>query len=413
MVFALFVTRASLCCACIGCIIAGITCLMLATEQKYKHDVEAYTASVEVWSAKSTAFTGLTGVALIAVVATNATLEQSSDSDAGGSAGPGVRESEVALSRHQLPDPFRGKPEAGDLPAYQSTAFRANADAAAAGLAAPAPATTTAELLPETSFASLGPEEEKGMLRAGTRANFTLLVGGSEIAIAGVPLVRAVAHWEPEGVYDHCADTGGVHTYGGKCWVLQRLTGLCVQIAADETGAWRLAPRIPDQNTSYGCSFSLHGWEAAEYATVRTARGPGHREAAVADNRTVGFGNFSAEVRSAHDPYFTALSLTHGSLDFGWTEAEEDVLGIVLLIMGIAFGAPPVHAMLAAWRKSRAGAREAEAWRSRKKAGGLPFGLDSPAARAARQRAGSGRAARDPDPEMVGMRYAEDEVPRV
>lgn len=55
------------------------------------------------------------------------------------------------------------------------------------------------DFLPSTSFTELGVVLGDGMTRWGEVANFSLhLQGGEEILLEPVPLVRAVAHWEPE-----------------------------------------------------------------------------------------------------------------------------------------------------------------------------------------------------------------------
>merc|ERR1712176_1227468 len=70
----------------------------------------------------------------------------------------------------------------------------------------------------------------------------------------------------------------------------------------------------------------------------------------------VGGESLVIEVRSRWDPYLFAHELTHGSLNFGLSAKEEDVLGIVLIVMSVGFSCPLLCTICRHWlarRKSR------------------------------------------------------------
>jgi len=223
--------------------------------------------------------------------------------------------------------------------------------------------------------------------------SFQLHIGTSVMHLEDLPLIRAIAHYEPEGLYDHCRSSGGVHESGGKCWLNERLASLCVQVTF-VGGSWRLAQRTAGEGKSYGCTYKGGHWESVEYSTVPYVKGEEGTWQEL-QNGTVHFEGLSIEVRSAADPLFVALELTRGSLDFGWTEAEEDILGIVLMILGIVFGARPCFTCCRAMR----GNRRKDPWRASRR---------PRLSRAAAEAARAARLRREPNPETVGMRHAQD-----
>jgi len=346
--------RVLACLASAACLTGGITSLVLARSSKHENAVEAYEQAVEKWSSHRRPFDSI------------ASIELRVSSDGFSSS------SDAVLSRATSNDPFFGSEEDPDLPHYKATYFSAGpADANASSGSGGMPD----DFLPSTSFTELGVVLGDGMTRWGEVANFSLhLQGGEEILLEPVPLVRAVAHWEPEGLYDHCSDEGGVHEKGGKCWFYQRLSNICVQVAKSSSGSWELAPRQAGNSGSYGCKLTDGAWEAATYKTLPPEGFKPHKALFEIDwealeNRSVSFDDFRAEVRSSYDPYFAAMELTGGSMTFGWTSAEEDILGIVLIVLGAVLGFHPCFLLCRAWRREGRGARGAgrtagdEEWR--------------------------------------------------
>jgi len=327
-------------------------------------------------------------------------LEGNSSNETGERQVETLHEADARLARRKAPDPFKGSEEEVEVPDYRATLFSARP------VDADAPATEGPEgvlpagFLPNASFETLEQRRFEVFQREGTLVNFTLRLDGQVLVLDPVPLVRAVAHWEPEGMYDHCIDGGGAHAIGGKCWVFQRLLRVCVQVAQDADGAWRLAPRVEDDNSSYGCSYSRGSWAAATYENVHLpfliSQDWGYEE-----NRAFSFDDFTLSVRSAHDPLFTALALTRGSMSFGWTQAEEDVFGIVLIIIGVVLCFQPMRAICLGYWKQRRGPREISNGRYPGAGDTSPWNNISPKSWHSRQK--------DPHPETLGMRYAPDE----
>mmetsp|Transcript_48510 Transcript_48510/g.113561 ORF Transcript_48510/g.113561 Transcript_48510/m.113561 type:complete len:413 (+) Transcript_48510:50-1288(+) len=130
-----------------------------------------------------------------------------------------------------------------------------------------------------------------------------------------------------------CQELSGEWTKG-VCLVTRRLTGICVQVA-EKDGLWKLAPRDPGNNQSYGCHFLKGEWHWAKYEVVpppRThGRSHGHKQP----------GPLVIEVRSATDPYLAALELTGGSLDFGMSASDDRAQGICLIFFGLLLAVPP------------------------------------------------------------------------
>jgi len=360
MVVLSFMLRISFCCVSIGCIIGGIASFVLASQKTFTHEVEEYRRAVDAWPAARQYFEAISRVALRAVVTPAAQLGLS------GAGGGGRPATEVELQALRTPDPLRGTEEGALLPTYESILFRAGLPSSRRRRLSGPPKLDFPALPPSVAGpvpAGFLPDADLTELQAvslterwGSTASFELHVGDAVLALEDMPLARAVAHYEPDGVYDHCRDMGGLHASGGKCWMNERLTHLCVQVAF-EGGSWRLAHRAAGENRSYGCTYKAGKWEAAEYTVVPVVRGQDGRWQEL-QNSTVHFDDFSVEVRSVADPYFVALELTRGSLNFGWTEAEEDVLGIVLLVLGIVFGARPMHLLYKSIRGERRKARE-------------------------------------------------------
>lgn len=308
----------------------------------------------------------------------------------------------VPLEKYRAPDPMQGTEEGAFLPSYETVSFRAGSrPSLAKGIyRSPSPPPAASRpldadpvppgFLPTVSYLQL--QETSLMEHLGPVVNFKLRLGGSELSLEALPLIRAMAHYEPEGVYDHCRDVGGVRGHGGQCWVHDRLVHVCVQVAFEDD-QWRLVSQAPGESGSSGCIYSRGNWRTAEYATVPTVHEPGVIWNEL-QNVSVNFHDFSVEVRSASDPYLVALELTNGSLDFGWSEVEEDVLGAVLMTLAVVFGFRPCRTVCKACFP-----------RSRKERFPRPPHRNS-GSKIAAAAAAAAKWRRDPDPEMVGMRHA-------
>jgi len=370
----LVVARLFLCLAGVGCVVGGITAFVLASQGERAHEVEAYQRVVDVWPERRRAFDAISSLVLRSVP-------------------EGATMREVRLARVSVHDPFRDYEDRRGLPSFESLVFTA----------APVNETSASEVpegvmptnfLPIANFSSIGPvAHAQGTEVWGTSVTFLLRIDGQDLELDDLPLVQAVAHWEPGGIYDRCPDLGGVHAGGGKCWVFQRLQSLCIQVAQNDAGVWQLAERFPAANHSYGCAYARNTWQAAVYHTEPRPSGFNSR-GNFTNYHVANFSDFSVEVRSAHDPYFTALALTHGSLRLPWSRYEEIVLGVVLLIMGIAFTAQPCYLL---WRSKRI----ARARRGHYPGGALAeIRRMSPSSRATRYTYG------DVDAETIGMKAA-------
>jgi len=393
-----FLVQLSFFCLGLAGIIGSVVSFVLAGQRKLERGIEEYARAVQAWPAASAQLQSASSVALHA------------DADVAG-ASP----SKIELKGLSESDPFRGTKEGEILQgsAYQAFLFRA-------GLApelplawttlkplepsaTPRPSTLDAPgpegFLPEANFSRM--EALSDMARWGANTTLTLMIGGSRIEFEVAPLVRSVAHFEPGGVYDRCLDLGGWETSGQKCWVYERLKALCVQVAVDASGGWRLAPRVPGLNGSYGCSYQGGSWQALTYEKV--AVGPPHLDRPT--NETVAFDDFSVEVRSAADPLFTALEWTYGTMSFGWSQADEDILGIVLMVLGCVFIVQPCVQFGWRFRKRQEHMRKAPDLYGFRGGGRFSASGGAGGGSPARWRGGA------PDPERVGMRDAADPDP--
>jgi len=128
------------------------------------------------------------------------------------------------------------------------------------------------------------------------------------------------------------------------------LQHLCLQVSKDDSGRWTLFNRASAalSNRSYGC-FWRHGvFQETDYEVV--PMGSGGLDSATLD--MVNFNDFSVEVRSSADPWFAAQQATSGTLNFGMSKEEEELLGFILLLMGTVFGVQPCIACCLAYRKA-------------------------------------------------------------
>lgn len=318
---------------------------------------------------------------------------------------------EVVLHGDSGTDPLRRNEDADELPEYQAYWYRTGLHQRSrngAGLGE-VPIAVPSDFLPPVSFTTL--RHTSSMSQLGPNVNFTLQLGDSSIQIGPLPLLQARAHTEPEGVFNQCMHASGGRAFGGVCWEYQRLQHLCVQVQPDGAGGWRLSRRLPTRERTYGCTFQgkHHMWEATGYSHVPPAQPGEGKQRWYAPNSTATFLDFGIEVRSAADPYFKAMELTAGSLSFGLTSWEEDVLAIVFLVMSAVFLMANLTKVCA--RKVSASEEEmagfAQARYNRRYRKELEDVGIQP-----RQRKTSGAepdlGSRDPDPETFGMRYQED-----
>lgn len=321
------------CLAGIGCLVGAVVAFVLAAQGKRETGVEQYEQAVEAWTERHRKqFHAAATVGVVARV-------------------PGRSETVAALGLVSEPDPFRGTEQGLDLPSYEALMFRA-------GLEPPSPRwhmrSTDGRNRHEPPFKP-GPALPTGFIRSVAVENLTLKqsleqwgpvvhlkfqVGPSVVDTDPLPLVRAVAHHEGAAPYNHCHSRGGVQEAVGVCWEVQRLAAVCMQVALQD-GVWRLAAR---ENASYGCQFDRGRWTPGVYSTIKLSRTAQRWEGTTnlagvlsAANLTVDFGDLAVELRSSLDPLFGAMTLTNGSMDFGWSSFEEDVLGMVLLVMGCGF----------------------------------------------------------------------------
>lgn len=323
-----------MCFASLGCLISGIVLIELATEHSHEHMVHDYVQAVDMWSLKRHEF----GKLHITVT-----------TDIGNES--------VTLLAHRAPDSLHNADDGADLPSYERLTYRASVPMG---------------FLPTVALADVHAVSRKE--RYGMSVVFTLVVNNASLTTEAVPLVRALGHHEAGGEFDHCSRQKGLKV-AGMCWIYSRIEQLCVQVAFnDSTQSWQLTPRATDYNMSYGCDYAGGKFMAPAYKIIHASE--------AMEGGHVKFDDFILEVYSYFDPYLRALELTHGKLTFGMTAEEEDLLGFVLIFMGIAFSVPPMCAFCRMWYKRRS----------------------KPASRYTPPH----WKRRGPDPELVGMKYAVD-----
>lgn len=165
----------------------------------------------------------------------------------------------------------------------------------------------------------------------GREVEVHLDIDGSRLELGSYALSKASAHFEQKGVYGRCREQLGEQV-GQLCWVYSQLSGACVQIRRELDGQrWQ----VMSKNNS-GCVLKKGSWESAVYSPVSLDEIRG---------RTVPVATIALEVRSEHDPYFDAMEITKGSLNFGMPALEERVTGILLLVMGLVLCCLPQGAL--------------------------------------------------------------------
>mmetsp|Transcript_90875 Transcript_90875/g.282701 ORF Transcript_90875/g.282701 Transcript_90875/m.282701 type:complete len:394 (-) Transcript_90875:76-1257(-) len=334
----------AMCCTSLGCLIGGVVYLGLATEEQREHLTADYERAVREWPEALRDFEGLEPLARL-------------------------RGTSVTLAANSTPDTLHDAE--GPLPAYEALRYRTGLPREAL----PGVELGDMELRPRRS-----PVEHQWA--EGPAVSVTLNISGSLLTTEALPLVRAESHAEPGGLHNHCGQRRGV-TIGGACWAFSRLARLCVQVERANQSSWQLAARAQGRNASYGCDFAGGKWLVPVYRRLDIDRGR-QQEHEQWPSGAVDFDDVVLEVRSRFDPYLTALELTHGTLRFGMSAEEEDLLGVVLIVMGVAFSCPLWCALGRRWRRNR---RSSKPGRRR-----VPMNWKS----------------REPDPETLGMRYAMD-----
>mmetsp|Transcript_57336 Transcript_57336/g.167829 ORF Transcript_57336/g.167829 Transcript_57336/m.167829 type:complete len:381 (-) Transcript_57336:36-1178(-) len=334
------------CLGSFGCLIAGAIYLKLGFEHHRVHLTVAFESVVNDWPAARAAFEGLQ-------VTVNVSGEL------------------VALAPNHTMDSWQD--DEGFVPDYSPLVYRHIGMSDSANL--------TVEVGDMTLQAQHNPAEKR--MAVGGMVSVSWSFGGSVILTQVFPLLRASERRIVGSYHKNCGQRTGVNIEG-DCWVFTRLSRLCIQVAPASGGAWRPVPRVEGHNDSYGCDFASGAWAAPQYRPLSLANAHSWHE--TWPRGVVTFNDIVWEVRSYMDPYFSAMELTNGTLNFGMSAAQEDVIGIVLLLLGVALMLPLGCAV--------GGSRLKRAWR----------GSD-------RHYRSSGRwKLRQPDPEMVGMRYAVDVV---
>uniref|UniRef100_A0A7S4Q5A1 Uncharacterized protein n=1 Tax=Alexandrium monilatum TaxID=311494 RepID=A0A7S4Q5A1_9DINO len=217
----------------------------------------------------------------------------------------------------------------------------------------------------------------------GAAASVTWRVNGSVLLTQAFPLVRATERREAGPRHGRCAARTGFKVNGG-CWAFSRLSRLCIQVAAPANGSgeWSVARQDPARNDSLGCDFASGTWAIAQYRPLYLPKTPDW--GGDWPRGAIRFSDLVLEVRSNMDPYFSGVDLTRGTMNFGMSAQQDDVVGIMLLLLGVALSLPLICAVITR--------RAKRSWPG-----------------PARRYATSGRwTGRRPDPEVIGMRYAVD-----
>jgi len=378
--------------AFVVCLAGGILSLVLASQKRHHKGLYDYLDSVESWTEHRKSFAEIPRLTLRASAPTSTRSPQSIGTPSQGQVN--VSDHLVLLPHDKL-DPTLPKEPA--LPTYQALTYRVGQRSGrlnarggghkddSLGNNGQDEPPHSRDFLPEVGFDSM--RTESPVLKAGSFVEFTFYMGSSSFKLEPIPLVKAEGHYEPAGMYNHCHARHGLQAQNELCWVHWRLTGLCVQISSSPNGTWHLQPRDEKRVTSYGCTYANGAWLAPEYSLVPSV----HHESATWEelsSSSATFQDFGAEVRSSDDPYLLALELTDGKLVFGWTEAEEDLLGIVLIIMALVIAFQPAMRCYQSCRKHRQMGKARNA-RHRYITSAKPI-----------------RRRQDLTPETVGMRYA-------
>jgi len=120
-----------------------------------------------------------------------------------------------------------------------------------------------------------------------------------------------------------------------RCEVYSQVREICVKVSL-LNGAW-------DLNTTWG-GFGCHSrneWEPVTYEYVRGSMVSfGH---GLAPRGELDLASMQVRVRSGLDPWIAAEQLTEDTLDFGSTQKEEVVSGIICEVLGALLMMPLVY----------------------------------------------------------------------
>jgi hypothetical protein len=170
-------------------------------------------------------------------------------------------------------------------------------------------------------------------------------LGGTVLRTQPFPVVRALLRHAPTPAPElKCRrELSGLYK-AGMCWIFSKLARVCVQVSRDPaTRLWRLAPRRQGRNESYGCDYASGEWAVPHYERVPASHARG----------SVYLDNVTIQVRSADDPYLSALDITDGALDFGMSASDNRAVGFVMILLGLVIACPPFYAAYKASTRSR------------------------------------------------------------
>lgn len=128
---------------------------------------------------------------------------------------------------------------------------------------------------------------------------------------------------------------------GGRCYHVQRLAEVCLQVDISGDDGWRLrtrgggeAPKV----RAYGCDHK-NGWEPAKYQVDKCWASdlPAQTCSAVDLEHWV-----QVTLRSSEDPLFEVEELTHDTFDFGIGRVTQRVYAGALLALGCCLSAMPL-----------------------------------------------------------------------
>jgi len=293
MVHASTVAKACTGLASIGCLVAGIIILQIASEEVREKKAAEFGQAVEVWPSERFRFSHL--------------------AVSGSFWNGGFRSSSPAKLESSSFDDAAGFQDAEDLPKYEPLSYRMSS--------------MPRDFLPIVKFQHVDWQEMGGddNEHGGVLVRLNLTVAGNHLKTEAIPLVKAKAHRMQQGLYNQCKLRKGSFS-NGKCWIYSRLSRICLQVVNDGFG-WQFAYRVPNQNTSYGCEYEKGNWTATVYKEMDLVPTDPTSEASEhginnAIVQTVMFDDLEIVVRSVHDPFLKAIEVTEGTLDFGMT-AEE------------------------------------------------------------------------------------------
>ena len=126
---------------------------------------------------------------------------------------------------------------------------------------------------------------------------------------------------------------GTPKTWRAECVVVERVVALCLRVMLDYEYKWRLRTSASDGN-GVGCY-----WGTRPGSTVRALQ-PALYAPLIEPSKSSSFDDVVLTLRSLDDPLLTAEVLSEGTLYFGRDVADQRVLGVLVVIIGVAFLAP-------------------------------------------------------------------------